>query len=119
MIDNNRRHFSRISFDSMITLSQNGKSWTAKLQDLSLKGILIEKPLDWDADISQWIQACLTHEESDLIHMTVNWRRSHDNQLGFEYQHIDIDSIAKLRQLLILKLGDESLLNRELEMLGN
>jgi hypothetical protein len=117
-MSNNRRHFSRINLDRSIELTQGDKSWTAQLVDLSLKGLLIELPTDWDADVGQWLDATLTLDDNSSIHMTVNWRRSDKNQLGFEYEHIDIDSIIQLRRLVIDQLGDEKLLEREMAALG-
>jgi hypothetical protein len=118
-MSNNRRHFSRIHINRPILLAQGDKNWTARLIDLSMVGLMIEQPADWDADVGQWLDATLTLDDNSSIHMTVNWRRSHNNQLGFEYEHIDIDSIIQLRRLLIDQLGDEKLLARELEALGN
>lgn len=44
-----RRRFQRIDFDAPIELRQGLKRWPAKLLDLSLKGLLIERPAGWDA----------------------------------------------------------------------
>jgi hypothetical protein len=42
-----RRRFKRIAFDAKTELSQGDRTWTVHLLDLSLKGLLIEKPSPW------------------------------------------------------------------------
>lgn len=114
-----RRIFSRIAFDSTITLKQGNEQWTATLIDLSLKGLLIEKPADWSADTSQLIEAQIDLDKETIITMSLNWRHNNNGQVGFECEHLDIDSIIHLRRLVELNLGDETLLERELASLGN
>ena len=113
-----RRIFSRITFDGTITLSQGAKKWPAKLIDLSLKGLLIEQPDNWDADTTQLIDAHIELDEETHINMSINWRHNQTGQVGFECEHIDIDSIIHLRRLVELNLADEELLDRELAGLG-
>ncbi len=43
----NRRRFKRIAFDARTELSQGQFIWPVKLIDLSLKGLLIERPEPW------------------------------------------------------------------------
>ena len=118
MTSTERRIFSRITFDGMITLSQSGKQWPAKLIDLSLKGLLIDEPDNWNADITQLIDAHIELDEDTHINMSINWRHNNNEQVGFECEHIDIDSIIHLRRLVELNLADEELLDRELAALG-
>ena len=42
-----RRRFKRIAFDARTELSQGEFIWPVKLIDLSLKGLLIERPQPW------------------------------------------------------------------------
>ncbi|WP_181955613.1 PilZ domain-containing protein, partial [Rahnella variigena] len=42
-----RRRFRRIAFDAKTELRQNGREWPVQLVDLSLKGLLIQRPDDW------------------------------------------------------------------------
>lgn len=109
-----RRTFSRITFDSAITLSQGDKQWPAKLIDLSLKGLLVEQPEHWDADTTQLIDAHITLADDSHINMSVNWCHNQTGHIGFECQHIDIESITHLRRLVELNLADKKLLDREL-----
>ena len=116
---NERRAFSRIAFSSDIILSQGAQQWTAELLDLSLKGLLVATPENWDADTSQLLEATIQLDPETAITMTLNWRHTEDGQSGFECDHIDIDSIIHLRRLVELNLGDETILERELGSLGS
>ncbi len=42
-----RRRFKRIAFDARTELRQGEHTWPVKLIDLSLKGLLIERPAPW------------------------------------------------------------------------
>ena len=54
-----RRRFLRIDFDAPTELRQGLKRWPVKLLDLSLKGLLIERPEPWDADLTQDFDAII------------------------------------------------------------
>ena len=86
-----RRHFSRIAFDSNVTLSQANNKWVATLIDLSLKGLLIEEPQSWQLDRSQTLDVAIVLNEDVTITMTVLWRHSENGQAGFECDHLDLD----------------------------
>ncbi len=45
-----RRRYQRIDFDASIVLSQADSRWNANLLDISLHGLLVERPSDWDGD---------------------------------------------------------------------
>ena len=118
MTDNERRQFSRITFDAETLLSQGAQHWTVSLIDLSLKGALIETPDNWEADTSLPFAMSIKLDNGESITMSLRWRHSEHGQIGLECQHIDIDSITHLRRLVELNLGDGQLLERELAALG-
>ncbi|NWD55409.1 PilZ domain-containing protein [Pseudomonas veronii] len=109
-----RRRFRRIAFDAKTKLRQNGREWSVQLVDLSLKGLLVQKPTPWlgigtesfdvdihlDADTDVQMRVRLTHDQTD--------------QLGFECEHISLESISHLRRLIELNLGDQAELERQL-----
>ena len=43
-----RRRFTRIPFEASVTLSNPTGSWTGKLLDISLNGVLISRPQNWN-----------------------------------------------------------------------
>lgn len=119
MNDNERRQFSRITFDAQTLLSQGAKQWTVTLIDLSLQGALIETPADWDVDTQLPFAITIKLDDDKAITMSLLWRHSEKGQTGFECKHIDIDSITYLRRLVELNVGDAKLLERELAALGS
>ncbi len=117
-VSKERRQFSRILFDAWAELRQGEKSWHAAVIDLSLNGLLVSEPMDWEIDTMKPLSAAILLDPHAAIQMTVLWRHNKNEQVGFECEHIDIDSISNLRRLVELNLGDPALLERELGALG-
>ncbi|MEX6501619.1 PilZ domain-containing protein [Pseudomonas zhanjiangensis] len=115
---NDRRRFSRIAFDAPTAIVQGGRRWPTELHDVSLKGLLVHRPADWNGDPQQPFEAIIELADDACVRMEVVQARSQDDLLGFACQHIDLDSISHLRRLVELNLGDEALLERELAALG-
>lgn len=118
-IDNERRQFSRVLFDAWVELRQGEKSWQTTVIDLSLKGLLVSEPIGWVINQAQPLVAAIRLDPNASIQMTVLWRHSKNGQIGFECEHIDLDSISNLRRLVELNLGDAVLLERQLGSLGS
>src|SRR5690606_12506922 len=115
-----RRIFSRIHFDAWAELRPDGNHWHAPLLDLSLKGLLVGEPQDFDrADPNQPLRAAIHLDNTLAIEMTVLLRHRDHGHLGFECQSIDLDSITNLRRLVELNLGDPDLLERQLGALSS
>lgn len=114
-----RRQFSRIPFDAWAEIHQGDRMWNALVADISLKGLLIEKPARWQASAELPVTAIIRLGEDEVI--TMRARQAHERQgmIGFRCEDIDIDSITTLRRLVELNLGDSSLLERELSALSS
>ena len=109
-----RRRFKRIAFDARTELSQGEYIWQVKLIDLSLKGLLIEKPEPWLGN-PEWHFLVDIHLTDDVaIKMDVLLTHDDHGQLGFVCKHISLESIERLRRLIELNLGDPQELEREL-----
>lgn len=109
-----RRRFKRVAFDAKTELIQGARTWSVQLLDLSLKGLLIERPEPWLGDPSQ---PFVTHIHLNVdIDVQMQVRLTHDdhNHLGFECEHIGLESVTHLRRLIELNLGDPDELEREL-----
>ncbi|MGO4313667.1 PilZ domain-containing protein [Pseudomonas sp. KB_15] len=109
-----RRRFKRIAFDARTELSQDESTWPVKLIDLSLKGLLIERPDPWLGNPQQdFLVDIHLSEEADI---TMDVQLTHDDhgQLGFVCLHISLESIERLRRLIELNLADPQELEREL-----
>jgi len=116
-----KRRFTRIPFDANVLLSQDGKNskeWRSRLLDISLKGILIETPKNWDGVVGEHFRLEIIFADSgSLISGNVIVAHSEDTHVGFEMMQIDAESVGHLRRLVELNLGNPELLDRELAAL--
>ncbi|WP_019339694.1 PilZ domain-containing protein [Stutzerimonas stutzeri] len=113
-----RRRFQRFEFDAETELMQGQRCWPVQLHDLSLRGLLVHCPADWDADPAQPFEARIRLADDAEVRMEVEMTHSEGELVGMVCRHIDVDSISHLRRLVELNLGDEALLERELAALG-
>lgn len=114
-----QRFFSRIPFDASATIVGPDKSWQTELVDVSLKGALVSRPADWDAEptLRHFLLKIALSEEA-TVNMEVEIAHEEGNHIGFHCHNIDVDSISHLRRIVELNLGDEEMLQRELHALG-
>ena len=114
-----KRHFTRITFDSPVYLSKDAANWQSELVDISLNGVLIDKPANWQGSVGDLFKLTLDLNESDIeIRMEVEVAHMENDHIGFHCKHIDLDSITHLRRLVELNVGNTEILNRELSALG-
>ena len=109
-----RRRFKRIGFDARTELRQGEHTWPVKLIDLSLKGLLIERPAPWLGNPQQNFSVGIHLSDDTDIAMDVELTHEDKGQLGFVCRHLSLESIASLRRLIELNLGDAAELEREL-----
>ncbi|KTC12433.1 pilus assembly protein [Pseudomonas marginalis ICMP 9505] len=112
-----RRRFRRIAFDAKTELRQNGQEWSVQLVDLSLKGLLVQRPQPWLGSADAAFDVDIHLDAETDVQMQVRLTHDDHGQLGFVCEHIDLDSISHLRRLIELNLGDEDELHRELAAL--
>jgi len=115
--DPHRRHFTRIPFDAEYKLytTDSNKHWDGTVIDLSLHGVLVKRPESIKtARGDEFILDLILNANDVNIQMEVQVAHSHDSFIGFECDHIDLDSMTHLRRILELNLGDPKLLEREL-----
>ena len=109
-----RRRFKRIAFDARTELRQGEHTWPVKLIDLSLKGLLIERPAPWLGNPQQNFSVGIHLSDDTDIAMDVELTHEDKGQLGFVCRHLSLESIASLRRVIELNLGDAAELEREL-----
>ena len=113
-----QRHYTRVSFDGRAKLSNADMSWEGKLIDVSLRGVLLERPSGWDGQMGDaYLLELLLHNEA-AIKMQLSVVHFDKRRIGFHCDHIDLDSMGHLKRLMELNLGDEDRLNRELSSMG-
>ena len=109
-----RRRFKRIAFDARTELRQGEHTWPVKLIDLSLKGLLIERPAPWLGNPQQNFSVGIHLSDDTDIAMDVELTHEDKGQLGFVCRHLSLESIASLRRVIEFNLGDTAELEREL-----
>lgn len=117
---NEHRHFTRIPFNTSATIisTRTGHKIMAELIDISFKGVLIQKPDDWQGINGEHftIHIQLAGDEIQINLAVIEVHHENDH-VGFKTEHMDLDTATNLRRLVELNLGDESLLDRELSEL--
>jgi hypothetical protein len=115
----NKRRFSRIPFDAAVTLTSPNGIWHGKLLDISLKGVLTTRPLNWVwQGGDRFLVEIHPPENHFAIRMESVVAHADEHKVGLRCTHIDLDSASHLRRLVELNVGDEETLNRELAALG-
>jgi hypothetical protein len=112
-----RRRFQRIEFDATTELRQGLQRWPTKLLDVSLKGLLVERPANWEADLTQDFEAIIHLDPSTRVEMQVELRHEEPSRLGFVCLYIDIDSMTHVHRLVELNVADSTEMMRELRQL--
>jgi hypothetical protein len=117
MSEREKRHFHRVGHDAQATLAHAANTWSCTVEDLSLKGCMVKLAQSWQVEPDQIYR--LSIHLSYAIHIDMDVRLSHQQGLhvGFHCVSIDTDSVAQLRRLVELNLGDSALLERDLHML--
>lgn len=115
----NRRRFHRIFFDARCELHWREESWPTHLLDISMKGVLVQRPENWTVPLNESFEVTIyLNDETSAIIMAVELRHIAQEYLGFSCRYIDLESAEHLKRLVELNLGDPALLGRELQYLG-
>ena len=112
-----RRRFQRITFDATCEVRGANTSWPVQLVDISFQGALTDNIEDADLNIGDQLDLVINLADDVVIDMPVVLKHKLKSYLGFQAQSMDIDSMSHLRRLVELNLGDQTLLERELEHL--
>jgi hypothetical protein len=116
-VDFERRRFSRASLDVHTALHQGGMDWEVELIDVSLNGIAITQPDNWDADYSHPFNFVLRLEDGSKLEVYAHLIHVEAGTLGFQLEQLDEEQIAQLTKLLARKMQHE-MLEKELKRLG-
>ena len=113
-----KRRFHRIFYNADAVLQRDEISYPCKIVDLSLKGCLLAFAEPWSESLETLYTLKLDLTDEISIVMVLGVAHVIGNLVGFKCEHIDIDSISRLRRLVELNLGDSELLERELAALS-
>jgi hypothetical protein len=113
-----RRHFSRITFHRPADLDVRIAQGTCEVLDVSMKGALVELPHGFPAHVGQPCTLSIRLDAGDAaIVMEGEVVHREGTQAGIRCVEIDLESISHLRRLVELNVGDEEVLHRELSAL--
>lgn len=118
VVPSERRDFSRIPFHRPSLLDVRGTKTACELLDVSLRGALVRVP-----DAFAWAEgeSCTLFirldQGANTIRMSGVIAHRDASTVGVHCHELDLDSIAHLRRLLEVNLGDDGLLHRELSAL--
>jgi len=116
-----RRHFSRVLFKAKASLSAGATTHPCEVLDLSLKGALVRVAASehWTPALDCDLELDLDNDRQAIIRMAAQVTHRDGTVVGLRCREIDLDSITHLRRLIELNVGDESLLQRDLNALSS
>jgi hypothetical protein len=112
-----RRRFRRFPIAGSVRLYSGTQMWQTELVDLSLRGVLVSLPEQWQGQPGSRFRLDVRLEGGLMIGMGVELVRVRAHDLAFSCQKIDLDSFTRLKRLVELNVGNVAVLNRELEVL--
>ncbi|MDH2433848.1 PilZ domain-containing protein [Pokkaliibacter sp. MBI-7] len=113
----NRRRFTRLPLEMQADLTTSKDRYTVTVLDVSLHGVLLMQPEQMEPLIGEAARVDLALSEEVTIQMPVTIVHAEEGLLGCEVRAIDVESLAHLRRMLELNLGDTTLVERELVQL--
>ena len=111
-----RRNFSRIQIDAKVELHQGGVTWQVDLINLSLNGLTVSQPKDWDANYRQLFTAHINPHEGSAIELYVHLIHIENETMGFRCDQIDEENLQPLLHFL-KRNTDQKTLTQEQEKL--
>jgi hypothetical protein len=116
--DDNRRKFSRIQFHRAAELVLGTTRVPVDVLDISLNGALVQAPATFAGRRGQPCSLNIRLEPSEsYIRMIGEMAHVEGGRIGVRREEIDLESMAHLRRLVELNLGDPALLDREFDAL--
>jgi len=113
------RRFTRLPFDGTARLFSSTAMWETTVVDLSLRGVLVTRPEDWNGKLKANFRLELRLAGTAIISMAVTLANTATEHLGLKIEHLDWNSFQHLKRLIELNLGDSESLFLELSALGD
>ncbi|WP_279245696.1 PilZ domain-containing protein [Candidatus Litorirhabdus singularis] len=113
-----RRAFTRLTLDSLIEVRQGSKVWPLQLLDISLTGLGVSEPDDWDADYSHPFSFMLRLDGGRDLEFHAHLVHMDPGHIGFELAHLDPEPLNDLAATLAGGLGRD-VIDHELTLLAS
>jgi len=118
MAENERRQYQRIPFIADVLLRHNDQQWSCGLEDISLKGMLIEASDNIQPVLDDTYEIQLVLGEGAIISMQANISHTTASHWGMQWENIELDGLTHLRRLLELNMDNPEEMHREMAELG-
>ena len=99
-VRNNQRRFTRVEIDLPVEVHQGGSVWQQRLIDISLSGIATTQPDEWDAQYNEPFTLIVHMTDDRTLELHAYLQHVEGGRLGFAVQHVDIENIEPLVELL-------------------
>ncbi len=116
-IPQNRRHYWRAHFSANATLQTGATALSCLIDDISLKGALLEMPAGVFVAVGTKCNLLLELSSGMAITMLGTVIHEEQHRVGFQCDNIDLDSLTHLRRLIELNAGDVKVFDRDLSTL--
>jgi len=116
---NEQRRSHRVHFDCLVDFESGDCQHVCELVDISLQGALIAACSGATPKAGTSCKLIISLDESKEVQIIMSGTIAHkiENRVGIHCESIDSDSMAHLRKLVELNLGDADLANREFDLL--
>jgi hypothetical protein len=114
--EHERRAFARLTMQVPVELHQGGAVWELELIDISLTGLAVTEPDDWDADYSHPFNFIIKLPQGEPLEFYAHLIHINPGHMGFEMEHLEEDQLQRLAELMRAGLGEE-LVREQLEAL--
>ncbi|HET9050011.1 MAG TPA: PilZ domain-containing protein [Chiayiivirga sp.] len=112
------RRCRRFPVEAVVRLYSGSAMWTTQLTDVSLSGVQVARPAQWNGAVGSRYRLDLRLDGGVVIGMGVVLARLEPNDgLGFRYTLIDMGSFQQLKRLVELNLGSHATLLAEVAAL--
>lgn len=112
-----RRRFTRIHFDAECEVRTARATCIMQLEDVSMRGVLLQTSSETGLTLGDEVEINIYLANDVLIRIRAELRHIDAQRYGFFAREMDLESASHLRRLLELNLGEEALIERELEHL--
>ena len=116
--ETDRRRFARIQYDGKCAFYTESGQIPMTVEDISLKGLLAKTKEHANILAGTCGVVTIDLEGNTVIEMPVTVSHHLGDCVAFKAGTMELDSVAHLRRLVELNLGDPELLERELENLA-
>ncbi len=112
-----RRQFFRMPFVSSVQLFSGTGLWQCEIIDISLKGVLITKPSDWQGNVCDIFRLSIAMTNSADISMNIEIVHIAEDTIGAQWNKIDVGSFSRLKRLLELNTKERNRIFKEMSFL--